>query len=104
MVKISLALLQYLKTPLRGISRSPAQLATGRQLRDGVPSVKRKLEVDKFWGRTLRQRERQMASHHEGVVADRNVTRSRAPLKPGDRVLVQDHQHGRRWNRAGTVI
>ncbi|KAK8406335.1 hypothetical protein O3P69_007200 [Scylla paramamosain] len=56
--------------------RSPAQLATGRQLRDGVPSVKRKLEVDNFWGRTLRQRERQMADHHDRVVADRNVTRA----------------------------
>ncbi|KAK8381424.1 hypothetical protein O3P69_018480 [Scylla paramamosain] len=38
------------------------------------------------------------------VVADRNVTSSRVPLAPGDRVLVQDHQHGRRWNRAGIVI
>ncbi|XP_063854771.1 uncharacterized protein K02A2.6-like [Scylla paramamosain] len=85
--KISLALLQYLNTPLRDINRSPAQLATGRQLRDGLPSVKRKLEVDNFGRRTLRQRERQMADHHNRVVADRNVTRSRAPLAPGDRVL-----------------
>ncbi|KAK8381291.1 hypothetical protein O3P69_018401 [Scylla paramamosain] len=53
---------------------------------------------------TLRQRERQMANHHDRVVADRNVTCSRASLAPGDRVLVQDHQHGRRWNRAGIVI
>ncbi|XP_063878128.1 uncharacterized protein LOC135110103 [Scylla paramamosain] len=102
--KISLALLQYLNTPLRDINRSPAQLAMGRQLQDGVPSVKWKLEVDNFWGRTLRQRECQMADHHDRVVADRNVTSSCASLAPGDRVLVQDHQHGRRWNRAGIVI
>ena len=37
--KVSLALLQYLNTPLRDIDKSPAQLATGRQLRDGVPAV-----------------------------------------------------------------
>ena len=34
--KVSVALLQYHNTPLREINRSPAQLATGRQLRDGV--------------------------------------------------------------------
>ncbi|MPC61064.1 hypothetical protein E2C01_055127 [Portunus trituberculatus] len=81
-----------------------ARILAGRHLRDGVPSVKRKFEVDKFWGRTLRQRERQMAHHHDRVVADKSVTRSRAPLAPGDRVLVHDHQHGRKWNRAGIVI
>ncbi|KAG0729083.1 hypothetical protein GWK47_031084 [Chionoecetes opilio] len=34
--KASLAMLQYLNTPLRGVNRSPAQLAAGRHLRDGV--------------------------------------------------------------------
>ena len=102
--KTSLALLQYLNTPLRDIDKSPAQMATGRQLRDGVPAVRRKLEVDKFWGRTLRQRERQMADHHDTVLAMRDSRCSRAPLAPGDRVLVQDQQHSKKWNRAGVVI
>ncbi|KAK8376778.1 hypothetical protein O3P69_010000 [Scylla paramamosain] len=79
--------MQPLEENVPQLEQSPAQLATGRQLRDGLPSVKRKLEVDNFGRRTLRQRERQMADHHNRVVADRNVTRSRAPLAPGDRVL-----------------
>ena len=40
--KVSLALLQYLNTPLRDIDKSLVQPATGRQLRDGVPAVSRK--------------------------------------------------------------
>ncbi|XP_063888612.1 uncharacterized protein K02A2.6-like [Scylla paramamosain] len=39
--KTSLAVLQYLNTPLRSVNKSPAQLATGRQLRDGVPTARR---------------------------------------------------------------
>ncbi|XP_042224308.1 uncharacterized protein LOC121868104 [Homarus americanus] len=39
--KVSLALLQYLNTPLRGADKSPAHLATGRQLHDGVPQPNR---------------------------------------------------------------
>ena len=101
--KTSLALLQYLNTPLWDIDRSPAQLATGRQLRDGVPAVRRKFEVDRFWGRTLRQRERQMEQYHDRVLAVRNNTRHRAPLHLGDRVLIQD-QPSKTWNRAGVVI
>lgn len=99
----SLALLQYLNTPLRDINKSPAQLATGRQLRDGVPAVTCRLQVDKFWGRTLRRRERQMGEHIEKVLLVRNNTKRLSPLLPGSRVLVQD-QHSGMWNRAGTVV
>ena len=44
--RVSSALLQYLNTPLRGINKSPAQLAAGRQLRDGVPAAKQHYKVD----------------------------------------------------------
>ena len=44
--KASLALLQYLNTPLRGIDKSPTQLAAGKQLRDGVPTARWHLKVD----------------------------------------------------------
>ncbi|XP_076063459.1 uncharacterized protein LOC143038319 [Oratosquilla oratoria] len=99
----SLALLQYLNTPLRDINKSPAQLATGRQLRDGVPAIACRLQVDKFWGRTLRRRERQMGEHIESVLQEHTSTRRLSPLLPGNRVLVQD-QHSGTWNRAGTVV
>ncbi len=44
--KATLAILQYLNTPLRCINKSPAQLATGRQLRDGVPMAGQHLRLD----------------------------------------------------------
>ena len=34
--KASITLLQYLNTPLRGVNKSPAQLAMGMQLCDGI--------------------------------------------------------------------
>ena len=77
--KPSLALLQYLNTPLRDIDRSPAQLAMGRQLRDGVPAVTCRLKVDRFWGQTLRERERQMGRHIERVLQERANTRQSSP-------------------------
>ncbi|XP_064098618.1 uncharacterized protein LOC135209762 [Macrobrachium nipponense] len=45
--KTALAILQYLHTPLREINKSPSQLATGRQLRDGVPTARRHLAVSR---------------------------------------------------------
>ena len=44
--KGSQAMLQYLSTPLREINKSPSQLATGHQLRDGVPAARGHLLVD----------------------------------------------------------
>lgn len=38
--------LQYLNTPLRGRNNSPAQLATGRQLRNGILVVRQHYKVD----------------------------------------------------------
>ncbi|XP_064111230.1 uncharacterized protein K02A2.6-like [Macrobrachium nipponense] len=55
--KTGLAILQYLNTPLKEINMSPSQLATGRQLRDGVLTARRHLFVDRYWRRTIRQRE-----------------------------------------------
>lgn len=62
--KVSLALLQYLNTPFRCVDKSPAQLVTGCQLRDCVLAVKQNFKTDSHWGRTLRQRVRQIGSAH----------------------------------------
>ncbi|KAK4327848.1 hypothetical protein Pmani_001697 [Petrolisthes manimaculis] len=101
--KATLALMQYHNKPLRDINKSPAQLATGRQLRDGVPTIAQKLMVNKFWGQTLHQRERQMGQQHEKIIQQRGNVRQRHPLAPGSSVLVQDQQT-KTWNRTGTVV
>ncbi|XP_045127589.1 uncharacterized protein LOC123514057 [Portunus trituberculatus] len=67
--KTSLAVLQYLNTPLRSVNKSPAQLATGRQLRDGVPTARRHYKVDRHWGRTLREREVKMGEEGNTLMA-----------------------------------
>ncbi|KAK8372279.1 hypothetical protein O3P69_017362 [Scylla paramamosain] len=97
--KATLAILQYLNTPLRCINKSPAQLATGRQLRDGVPMAGQHLRLDQYWSQTLRKRERLMAEEQEAVTAS-DTPRSLQPLSTGARVRIQN-QASNRWDRTG---
>ncbi|XP_076055162.1 uncharacterized protein LOC143033556 [Oratosquilla oratoria] len=100
--KASLALLQYLNTPLRTINKSPAQLAAGRQLRDGVPTARWHLRVVRHWGGTLRQREVQMGEAGNTLMAN-STPRHLQPLAPGARVRVQN-QASDVWDRTGLVV
>ncbi|KAK8390096.1 hypothetical protein O3P69_012967 [Scylla paramamosain] len=99
--KATLAILQYLNTPLRCINKSPAQLATGRQLRDGVPMAGQHLRLDQYWSQTLRKRERLMAEEQEAVTA-LDTPRSLQPLSTGARVRIQN-QASNRWDRTGVI-
>ncbi|KAK3895019.1 hypothetical protein Pcinc_001252 [Petrolisthes cinctipes] len=103
-VRASLAILQYLNSPLQGINKSPAQLAAGRQLRDGVPTASWHLKVDMQWDRTLHSREIQMGEYGYSValVAD-SKHRILPPLIPSTRVRVQN-QASNMWDRAGVVV
>ena len=100
--KASLALLQYLNTPLRAIDKSPAQLAAGRQLRDGVPTARWHLKVDRHWGGTLRRREVQMGEAGDTLMAN-STPRQLPPLAPGTHVRVQN-QASNVWDRTGLVV
>ena len=101
---VAKALLQYLNTPLHGEKKSPAQLATGRQLRDSIPVVRQYYKVDQHWRKTLRERERRMASKNTGVCEKYDVgARALAPLHEGQRVRVQDPST-KVWDRSGTII
>ncbi|XP_063888882.1 uncharacterized protein LOC135115797 [Scylla paramamosain] len=96
--KVSLALLQYLNTPLRGGNMSPAQLTTGRQLRDGVPTAKQNYKVNPEWQQTQEKRERLMAQRHEEIRQQSpGQRRRRRRLQPGARVWVQD-QTSKAWS------
>ena len=99
--KFSVALLQYLNTPLRGINKSPAQLATGRQLRDGVPAPKQHYKVDVNWRKTLRDRELQMAESNQKIV-DKGTQKALSSIVPGSRVWVQN-QASLEWDKSGVV-
>ena len=101
--KVTAALLQYLNTPLRGINKSPAQLAAGRQLRDGVPTAKQHYKVDIHWRKILRDREVQLADTHQDIVNKKGAQRTLHPISPGSRVWIQN-QVTLNWDRSGTVI
>ena len=98
--KASLAILQYLNTPLKGFDKSPAQLATGRTLRDGVPTPKQHYKVEKHWEEELQRREQYMASQ-EGSPSP--GARELRPLTVGCKVRVQD-PITKVWDRSGLVV
>lgn len=101
---VAIALLQYLNTPLHDLDASPAQLLTGRQLRDAIPVEGSRYLIDEQWGRALRARERAMI--HTAVTSSlRHDQRAHqlTPLGPGQRVRIQNPSSGR-WDRMGTVI
>ena len=99
--KASMALLQYLNTPLRDIEKSPAQLATGRQLRDGVPTARSHFRVSGHWQNMLRERERKMSEKHEQIRVE-NTSRSHTPLQTGTPVRAQNPST-KAWDRTGVV-
>ena len=99
---MALAILQYLNTPLKGTDKSPTQLATGRQLRDGVPTGRWHLRVDRQWGKTLHRCEMQMGEDGNSQ-ACRSTPRNLPTLTPGMRVRVQN-QATNVWDRAGLVV
>ena len=101
--KVSVALLQYHNTPLREINKSRAELATGRQLRDGVPADKQHYKVNKNRCRTLHERELKLAERHKKREIDRGIHRTLSQLSTGNRVWVQNPR-SLRWDKSGTVV
>ena len=99
---VSAATLQYLNTPLREINKSPAQLASGRQLRDGVPTHRFHYHVDHQWKQTLRDREAQMTRVANQLMT-RSTPRHLPPITPGTPVRIQ-HNQSNVWDRTGTVV
>ena len=102
--RVAQALLQYLNTPLHGEKTSPAQLATGRLLRDSIPVAKQYYKVDQHWRSTLRKRELQIAARNDRVCRkyDRGA-RALTPLHAGQHVRIQDPTT-KAWNRSGLIL
>ena len=100
--KASLAILEYLNTPIRIVNKSPAQLTIGRQLRDGVPTARLHYMVDAHWIQALNNREIQMAENNDKIVSSR-TSRRHTPLHTGDKVRIQN-QATKMWDRTGVVI
>ncbi|KAG0726007.1 Transposon Ty3-I Gag-Pol polyprotein [Chionoecetes opilio] len=98
------AIMQYLNTPPQGSGASPAQLITGRQLRDAIPVDASLYEVSKRWAWLLRERERAIARSGDSAASRHDQTaHNLEPLTPGLRTRILNPGSGR-WDRAGTVL
>ena len=62
--KFARALLNYRNTPLRDNGRSPAQIVTGRQLRDHLPANPESYKPSKEWLVIKEQRELALAKRY----------------------------------------
>ena len=98
------AIMQYLNTPPQGSEASPAQLLTGRQLRDAIPVDTSLYEVSERWAWLLRERERAMVRSGDSAASRYNQTAHNLnPLTSGQRARIQNPSSGR-WDRTGTVL
>ncbi|KAK8376379.1 hypothetical protein O3P69_009792 [Scylla paramamosain] len=87
-----------------GSEASPAQLLTGRQLRDAIPVDTSLYEVSERWAWLLRERERALFRSGDNAASRHNQSaHNLEPLTPGQRTHIQNPSSGR-WDRAGTVL
>ena len=100
---VAKALMQYRNTPLRGIDRSPAELALGRNLKDAVPLPRARYAVNENWAATLRRREKEMSRSNQVIKLkyDRDA-KELSDLPPKASVLCQDPRSGK-WGKSGVV-
>ena len=83
--------MQYRNTPLRGINKSPAELALGRSLRDTVPLPRQRYKIDTHWAQHLREREKVLSVSNELTKSKYDVqAREKETLVKGDNALCQN--------------
>ena len=101
---VARALLQYRNTPLRDINLSPAELALGRPLRDGIPLQRIRYRVNPKWAVHLKQRELQMCKSNAQSKEKFDVHSKPLPeLDTGKNVLCQNTRTNS-WDRSGTIV
>ena len=102
--KIAKALLQHRNTPLRGINKSPAQLALGRDLRDSLPLPRERYKISSHWAHHIRKREVSMnnSNTHIKELYDKH-SKTLNDLNLGDNVLCQNTRNNK-WDREGIII
>ena len=101
------ALLNYRNTPLRDIGRSPAQIVTGRQLRDHLPANPSSYRPSREWLVTKEQREIALAKKYakqEEVWAEHTKTLPELPVGSVVRVQNQTGNKPKRWDRTGLIV
>ena len=101
---IAAALLQHRNTPIRGLNKSPAELALGRELRDTIPLPTERYRVNPEWAYVLRERERTMVKENKLLKSKHDTNARTLPeLMVGDFVRCQNVRTGL-WDRSGVVV
>ena len=113
--RVVCALLQFRNTPDRDCNLSPAQILFGRQLKDGIPQMKRSVMI--FQNNQLCDEWHSHWETKENALRSRlikNCERLEAnaktldPLREGDVVLVQNQlpnsPRSKKWDRQGLVV
>ena len=72
--QVAHALFTYRNTPLRGINKSPAQLALGRQIKDTFPLPRCRYNISSEWRHNLKEREIAMGKSNQLIKAKYDVT------------------------------
>ena len=105
--KFARALLNYRNTPLRDNGRSPAQIVTGRQLRDHLPANPESYKPSKEWLVIKEQRELALAKRYakqEEVWSEHTKTLPELPVGTMVRVQNQAGNKPKRWDRTGLIV
>ena len=101
---IAKALFQYRNTPLRGVNKSPAELALGRELRDTLPLPTKRYEINPHWAQIIKDRETSMSMRNRNIKTEYDKhTRPLSELCKGDTVLCQNTR-SKKWDRSGLIL
>ena len=101
--KVMRALLQYLNTPLRGVTDSPAKIVFGRPISDSLP----KSPMKKDWTSRNHHNELGVAKIRATYKEKLDVhTKTLPPLKVGEPMQIQNQTgpNMTRWDKTGMVV
>ena len=89
---------------MRGMTKSPAELALGRPLRDTLPLPPERYKVNNQWKHFLEDREVALSKHNDSNKTEYDKHSRTLPiLDAGDIVLCQNVSN-KKWDRSDTIV
>lgn len=102
--QLAYALMQHRNTPIRGMDKSPAELALGRPIRDSIPLPRQRYRVSPDWANNIMQRERSMTAKNMDVKTKYDMnSKTLSELSVGTEVLCQNTRDNK-WSKSGVIV
>ena len=107
------ALLTLRNTPDPGCKLSPAQILLGRQLRDSLPCIDKRVmmfnnpEIQPQWRDAWKIKEDALRTRYVKTIEDLSEhARPLVPLRHGDHVMLQNQRgrHPNKWDSSGVIV